>query len=60
MENKKEFECTISMSYLADDPIDAAKQFIANIQTNPNWYVQVKDINSNFSVMVDTENDFIE
>ena len=48
------------MSYDATDPVDAANQFIANIQTNPNWYVQVRERRLDGSLMgkivtVDTE-----
>ena len=60
MEGKKTYECTLSMSYDATDPVDAANQFIANIQTNPNWYVQVRERRLDGSLMgkivtVDTE-----
>lgn len=55
MEGRKLYECTVSMSYYALDPNDAANQLIANIQTNPNWYVKVKDDETGQTVTVDTE-----
>lgn len=44
MEKEKLYECTVSMSYNASDPADAANQLIENIRTNPGWYVKVKEI----------------
>ena len=44
MEKDKLYECTVSMSYNASDPADAANQLIENIRTNPGWYVKVKEI----------------
>lgn len=55
MEGKKLYQCTISMSYYALDPLDAANQMIGNIQTNPNWYVKVLDTETREEVTVDTE-----
>lgn len=65
MSKKKVFHCTVTMSYDANDPIDAAKQFIDNIQSNPGWYVDVKEIDDsgNWIVgnyIVDTANGEIE
>ncbi len=60
MEDNKTYQCTVGMSYIATDPVDAANQLIANIQTNPNWYVEVREIKPDGtvdkkSVTVDTE-----
>lgn len=55
MEGKKLYECTISMSFNADDPADAANQLIANVQNNPNWYVKVINLETREVVTVDTE-----
>jgi hypothetical protein len=52
----KIYECVISFTYEAENPVDAANQFIANIQNNPNWNVLVKDCdNFNRTFTVDTE-----
>lgn len=53
--DEKTFECTVSMTYNAEDPIDAARQLIANIMANPGWYVKVREFDSGESVTVDTE-----
>jgi hypothetical protein len=55
MEGKKLYECTIGMSFNADDPVDAANQLIAKVQNNPNWYVKVLDLETLETVTVDTE-----
>ena len=39
----KFYECVVPFTYEAENPTDAARQFIANIQNNPNWYVLVKE-----------------
>lgn len=54
------FECMVSFTYDAETPADAAKQFIANIQNNPNWFVKVKEIETNKNYTVDTETDDTE
>lgn len=48
------------MSFNADDPVDAANQLIANVQTNPNWYVKVLDVETREAVTVDTETGEVE
>lgn len=58
--NEKWYECRISQSYLAKDPADAAKQLLDNIATNPNWYVEVKEIDGKASFTVDTETDEVQ
>ena len=60
MEGKKTYECTVSMCCDATDPADAANRFIANIQDNPNWYVRVREMRPDGSLLekfvtVDTE-----
>lgn len=60
MENEKWYECKISMSYKASSPAEAAEMLLANIATNPNWYVEVKDIDGNGSFTVDTETGEVE
>jgi hypothetical protein len=60
MENEKWYECKVCFSYLATDPLDAAKQFLDNIATNPNWYVEVKEVFGEKHFTVDTETDEIE
>ena len=52
---KKRYECTVSFTYEADSPEDAAQQLIANIQTNPNWFVQVRQSETTKEFTVDTE-----
>ncbi len=52
---KKMYECTVSFTYEADSPEDAAQQLIANIQTNPNWFVQVRQSETTKEFTVDTE-----
>lgn len=59
MKKTKAYECTVSMSYNAESPADAAKQFLDNIASNPNWYVEVKEINGTGVFTVDTETDEI-
>ncbi len=56
----KLFECQVSFTYDTDNPAEAAKQFIANIQANPNWYVSVKDIDTGEKFTVDTETGEVE
>jgi len=56
----KHYECLVSFSYDAKNPVEAAKQFIANIQANPNWYVQVREIKTGKAVIVDTKTSKIE
>jgi|AACY02.14.fsa_nt_gi hypothetical protein len=53
--DKKMYECTVSFTYEADSPEDAAQQLIANIQANPNWFVQVKELETTNQFTVDTE-----
>jgi hypothetical protein len=56
MKKTKQYECQVAFTYEATDPVDAARQFIANIQTNPNWVVSVIDTdNTNHKFSVDTE-----
>ncbi len=52
---KKMYECTVSFTYETDSPEDAAQQLIANIQANPNWFVQVKELETTKEFTVDTE-----
>jgi hypothetical protein len=52
----KTYECTVSFTYDTDSPEEAAKQFIANIQNNPNWFVGVREVApEGKSFTVDTE-----
>ena len=44
MENEKWYECKLSMSYKASSPVEAAEMLLDNVATNPNWYVEVKEI----------------
>ena len=44
------------MSYKASSPAEAAEMLLANVATNPNWYVDVKEIDGDRSFTVDTEN----
>jgi len=60
MENEKWYQCKISMSYKASSPAEAAEMLLANIATNPNWYVDVKEIDGNSSFTVDTETGEVE
>jgi len=60
MENKKWYQCKISMVYEASSPAEAAKMLVANIATNPNWYVEVNQIDGERSFTVDTETDEVE
>lgn len=65
MDNTKLYECSLSMSYNATDPADAAQQLIDNIRTNPGWYIKVKEIDptGNFYTghfTVDTETGEVE
>lgn len=55
MEQEKWYECTLSMSYKASSPAEAAEMLLANVATNPNWYVHVKELDSKRSFEVDTE-----
>lgn len=50
-----QFECSLSFTYEADSPEDAARQFIANIQSNPNWFVDVKNLENGKTATIDTE-----
>jgi hypothetical protein len=43
------------MSYKASSPAEAAEMLLANVAMNPNWYVHVKEIDSERSFEVDTE-----
>ena len=46
----------MSFTYDTDSPEEAAKQFIANIQNNPNWFVGVREVApEGKSFTVDTE-----
>lgn len=49
------YECTVSFTYEADNPADAANQLITNIQANPNWFVNVKQLETSEEFTVDTE-----
>jgi hypothetical protein len=44
------------MSYKASSPVEAAEMLLDNVATNPNWYVEVKEIDGDRSFTVDTEN----
>ena len=54
------FECTVSMVYIAEDPIDAAEQLLDNIAGVPTWFVNVKDLETGREFVVDTESREIE
>lgn len=56
----RDFECTASMTYQAAEPSVAARDLIANIQWNPEWFVQVKDLDSGRKFTVDTLTGAIE
>jgi hypothetical protein len=52
----KTYECTVSFTYDTNSPEEAAIEFIANIQNNPNWFVNVREVASEGkSFTVDTE-----
>jgi len=52
----KTYECTVSFTYDTDSPEEAAREFIANIQNNPNWFVGVCEVApEGKSFTVDTE-----
>jgi hypothetical protein len=52
----KTYECTVSFTYNTDSPEEAAREFIANIQNNPNWFVGVREVApEGKSFTVDTE-----
>ena len=56
MSKNKLYECQLAFTYEATDPVDAARQFIANIQINPNWVVTVTDADEpNHKFTVETE-----
>lgn len=55
MEKEKWYECKVSMTYRASSPAEAAEKLLANVAANPNWYVDVKEIDSQRSFTVDTE-----
>ncbi len=56
MNKNKLYECQVAFTYEATDPVDAARQLIANIQMNPNWFVTVTDTDEpNHQFSVDTE-----
>lgn len=55
------FECSVSFTYDSDNPAEAARQLIANIQNNPNWYVNVMEVKPDGkSYTVDTETGEVE
>jgi hypothetical protein len=60
MENGTWYTCKISMVYQALSPAEAAKMLVDNIATNPNWYVEVTQIDGERSFTVDTENGEVE
>jgi hypothetical protein len=43
------------MSYTASSPAEAAEMLLANVATNPNWYVHVKELDTQKKFEVDTE-----
>ena len=45
----------VSFTVETDSPTEAANEFIANIQNNPNWFVNVRNVNTNEKFTVDTE-----
>mgnify|MGYP007071610348 CR=1 FL=1 len=49
------FECSISFTFNANNPVEAAREFIANIQNNPDWFVDVKNTKTGKKFVVDTE-----
>ena len=55
MDDKREYEVTISMTYNAGGPVDAALQLIDNMLMQPGWYAQVKDVESGQEWTVDTQ-----
>jgi hypothetical protein len=55
MENEKWYECSLSMSYKASSPAEAAEMLLTNVATNPNWYVHVKELDTQKNFEVDTQ-----
>jgi hypothetical protein len=56
----KLYECKVSFTFDANNPLEAAQQFLVNIQTNPNWFVDVKDVDNGAEFTVDTEDGSVE
>ena len=57
----KTYECTVSFTYDTNSPEEAAREFIANIQNNPNWFVGVREVApEGKSFTVDTESGEVE
>ena len=60
LNQSERYECTVSMVYIAEDPVDAAKQLVDNIAGVPTWFVNVKDLETGREFVVDTESGEIE
>jgi len=56
----KRYECEVSFTYDTTTPMDAANEFIANVQLNPHWFVQVTDTETGKRFRVDTETQVVE
>jgi hypothetical protein len=55
----KEYETIISFAYEANNPVDAAQQFIDNIP-HATWFLTVKDTETGKEFTVDTEDWSVE
>lgn len=53
--SKKLYECSVSFTYDAENPQEAANEFLANLQNNPNWFIHVRDTETQTNFSVDTE-----
>ena len=49
-----EYECTISFTYNADKPVEAAQDFVGRLAVS-SWFVNVKDIETKEEFIVDSE-----
>ena len=54
MKEYKHYEVSMSMSYEAKNPVDAAQTFIDNVAI-AEWYVTVKNVDTGEVYNVDTE-----
>lgn len=51
----KLYECSVSFTYDAENPQEAANEFLANLQNNPNWFIHVHECETFNHFTVDTE-----
>jgi hypothetical protein len=54
MDKEREYECTVSFTYNAADPVDAVAQFMSNL-ANAGWFVSVRDTDTGEKFVVDTD-----